>query len=378
MTDLSDLIVFWAVVAVRFFVPFAIPKFPLPAVLAALVADGIDQTIYQQYTELPLDKYQGYDKALDVYYQTIAYLSTLRSWTNRSAFRISRFLFYYRIIGVSLFELTGFRALLIIFPNTFEYFFIFYETVRLKWNPKRYGIAFLIASTAVIWVVIKLPQEFILHIIQVDTTEWIGENVFSGDSASTFIYMPGTAIISILLIVATVWLTRRIPPADWKASVSVDTHLAPLPAVNEDGGPPSPSRRLQFMELVEKITVVALVGIIFAKSLPDVRATGGEIAIGGTILLLISTAVSQWLSSRGTSWIATYVEFVAMLAVNLFLILLISFLLPSYDGSFNFINVVFFTLLFTVVITMFDRYKQIYRQRFAISQTGTEAQHVSG
>ena len=40
-------VVFVTVVALRFLVPLLIPKFPLPAILACLVIDGIDQTIFQ-------------------------------------------------------------------------------------------------------------------------------------------------------------------------------------------------------------------------------------------------------------------------------------------------------------------------------------------
>ena len=123
-------------------------------------------------------------------------------------------------------------------------------------------------------------------------------------------------------------------------------------------------RRYFSRALVEKIALVSLVGIIFAQILPDIRATSIEIAIGGTILLLISTAVSQLISRRGVSWAATWVGFIVIMVVNFSLIMMISFLLPSYDGSFNLVNVIFFALMFTVVITMFDRHRQIRLQRF--------------
>ena len=55
-----------AVVAARVLVPLAVFRFPLPAMLAALVIDGLDQTIFQTFTTLPLEGYQSYDKALDV------------------------------------------------------------------------------------------------------------------------------------------------------------------------------------------------------------------------------------------------------------------------------------------------------------------------
>ena len=42
--------------------------------LACLVIDGLDQTIFQTFTSLDLSGYQSYDKALDVYYLSIAYI----------------------------------------------------------------------------------------------------------------------------------------------------------------------------------------------------------------------------------------------------------------------------------------------------------------
>ena len=102
----TDLLIFVVVVGLRLFVPLLIPRFPLPAILAALVIDAADQTIFQNNTDLDLTGYQGYDKALDIYYLTIAYLSTLRNWTDPFAFGVARFLWYYRLVGVLLFELS--------------------------------------------------------------------------------------------------------------------------------------------------------------------------------------------------------------------------------------------------------------------------------
>src|SRR5262245_22461536 len=101
----SNLAIFLGVLATRLLVPLAIPRYPLPAILAALVIDAVDQTVFQTFTTLDLAGYQGYDKALDVYYLSVAYLSTMRNWTNLTAFDMSRFLYYYRLVGVLLFEL---------------------------------------------------------------------------------------------------------------------------------------------------------------------------------------------------------------------------------------------------------------------------------
>ena len=115
------------------------PVLPAAGPVACLILDSVDQSIFQQFPAIPLDGYQSYDKALDVYYLSIAYLSTLRNWTNQFAFRMSQFLYYYRMVGVIVFELTQMRTILFIFPNTFEYFFIFVEAVRLGWNPSTWA-----------------------------------------------------------------------------------------------------------------------------------------------------------------------------------------------------------------------------------------------
>ena len=133
----DDLLVFLLVVAARLLVPLAIPKWPLPTIVAALLLDAVDQTVFQTFTVLNLAGYQGYDKALDVYYLSIAYLSTFRNWADPAAFGISRFLFYDRLVGVALFEITQIRLLLLIFPNTFEYVFIAYEAIRFAESRRR-------------------------------------------------------------------------------------------------------------------------------------------------------------------------------------------------------------------------------------------------
>src|SRR6476620_5416727 len=115
--------VFVAVVGARFLVPLLIPRYPLPAVVASLLLDGVDQTIFQLFGYDP-PGYQSYDKAMDIFYLSLAYLAAMRNWDNLHAFAVARFLFYYRLVGAFLFEMTHERAVLLIFPNTFEYFFI--------------------------------------------------------------------------------------------------------------------------------------------------------------------------------------------------------------------------------------------------------------
>ena len=53
MNGTSDMLILFIVIAARLLVPLAIPRYPIPAGIAALVIDGVDQTIFQRFTTLP-------------------------------------------------------------------------------------------------------------------------------------------------------------------------------------------------------------------------------------------------------------------------------------------------------------------------------------
>ena len=100
-----------AIILSRILVPLLIIRFPLPAIVACLIIDAVDQSVFAAVApNADLSGYQNYDKALDIYYLVIAYISTLRNWTNQFALKLARFLIYYRLIGVVIFELTGVGA----------------------------------------------------------------------------------------------------------------------------------------------------------------------------------------------------------------------------------------------------------------------------
>ena len=87
-----------AIVVARLFIPLAIPRFPL-VIVVALVIDAVDQTLLAALTEVDTGEtgsYQSVDKALDIYYLSIAYLAAMRNWTSSAAFRVAQFLFYSR------------------------------------------------------------------------------------------------------------------------------------------------------------------------------------------------------------------------------------------------------------------------------------------
>jgi hypothetical protein len=338
-----DLIVIAAVVLSRFLVPLLIPRFPLPAILASLIIDAVDDTIFQFILGEQPEGYQSYDKALDIYYLAIAYVSTLGSWRNVVALGASRFLWYYRLVGVAAFELTGTRALLIIFPNTFEYFFIWYEALRTRWNALAFTAAHIITAVVLIWVFIKLPQEWWIHVAQLDFTDELKANPWMWGAMAL-----GVAI----LIPLAIRYLRMLGPPDWSLTFRVEDHLTRRPEPAVPVVEPLFSR-----VLVERIALTSLIGIIFAQLL-ELNASTLELVVALTVVIVVNSAVSQWLSRRGTTWRSLGVEFLVMSVFNFGVLLAYIGLRSSFEAEFETGSVFFLVLVFTLIITLFDRYRR--------------------
>ena len=110
--------------------------------------------------------------------------------------------------------------------------------------------------------------------------------------------------------------------------------------------------------LVEKAVLLGLLSVIFAQVLPDIRATNLGLVIGVSVLVVSNSLVSQWLRRRGRSWSTTGAAFLAMLAINVSLVMVDALLLHrGDDGDFPALNTLFFTVLLSLLIAMYDRFR---------------------
>jgi len=104
--------------------------------------------------------YQGFDKLLDQVYMA-AFLVVALRWTG-IARNVAVGLYLFRLAGFFVFEVTDQRALLLVFPNVFEFWFLLVAAL-LHWRPghafsRRSAVAWLAALTA-----LKEFQEYALH-----------------------------------------------------------------------------------------------------------------------------------------------------------------------------------------------------------------------
>jgi hypothetical protein len=343
--------VFTAVVGARFVVPLFIPRFPLPAILASLILDAADQTIFQSFGYNP-PEYQGYDKAMDVYYLAVAYLSTMRNWTSRPAVQVARFLYFYRLTGVVAFELSDWRPLLLIFPNTFEYFFIAYEVVRLLWNPTRYGLRYWITVAAVIWVFVKLPQEWWIHIAKLDFTDTLAAHSWLGP----------TLIVLLAAFVVGFWfvIRPRLPERDHSWRVAADPLPEDIDEAAERDRWVAVHSRLWSTGTLEKVVLLGFLWVIYAQVLPGITARPLPLFLGVAVFVVVNAAVSLGIARRTRSLESALGAFAARVVLNISLVLVASRFVDLHLG-----NAVFFVLLLSLITLLDDRYRPVHEVRFA-------------
>jgi len=372
----------WAVVVLvigaRLLLPFTIPYWPLPGAVACMILDSIDQSIFQQFPDIPLEGYQSYDKSLDIYYLAIMYMATMRNWVNPMAFKMSVFLYYYRLVGVVAFELSQVRALLFVFPNTFEYFWDFVEAVRLRWNTMRMGLWTVILSAAAIWVFIKLPQEYWIHIAQNDMTDAIKE-LFGVDPTDSWgaaignrpgLLVAAAAAVVVLLFVIYWIVTRKAPTGDHGIRLKADP-LPPECQGSELYRTAKAAEGLFDRALLEKVVLTGLISVIFAQYLlsDDVRSVGVLAFVAAFVA--VNALVSQWLARRGREWKSVGIELAGMFVANYAIVVglqLAQRVLGLIDTRTPLGLSLFFVFLFTVITVLFDRYRTVLTARGVLAK----------
>ncbi len=208
------------VVAARLLAPLLMFRYPLPGLLASIIADG-DRGPLHRFTDLSLEHYQLYDKSLDSWYLAVAYMSTLRNWADPTAIAIGRFLFLHRLAGVLLFTITGAHVFLFVFPAAFEAYFALYEGFRTRWSPARLDRRWLV-RLALVATALKLPQEFWLHIARRGTTAWLERNVFVEPSLRQVAWFALLAALAAIGIDLVRRVLRRLPPPDHPTRLGTD------------------------------------------------------------------------------------------------------------------------------------------------------------
>jgi hypothetical protein len=153
-------------------------RWPLAGGLLAILVDLSDLLLRDTLYLGGIPDYQAFDKWADQVYLGLFLIVALRwSGVERS---VAVALYLFRLIGFAAFELTGERALLLVFPNVFEPWLLTVAAVHhwrpgFRWRPT-VVVVVLLALTAV-----KEVQEWALH----------GVRLFDGISSLEFLNRVG-------------------------------------------------------------------------------------------------------------------------------------------------------------------------------------------
>ena len=149
----------------RLLIPTLMLQWPLFGVLFSTFADAYDWKLFPFSHTSDYFTYQRWDKALDLYYLFFA-LAITRSWENIPVRRIAAILFLYRLTGALLFFVTGWRAVLLLFPNFFENFVIFYLLyMKLFKQTKLFISPYLTAVLFSALIIPKVIHEYFIHYV---------------------------------------------------------------------------------------------------------------------------------------------------------------------------------------------------------------------
>jgi hypothetical protein len=350
-----ELLLVAAVVVVRLVAPLAILRYPLPGlVFSAFVIDSVDRDAYHAYLDITEMQYQRFDKALDTYYLCFAYLAMLRHWKSPTAVTIGRALFFYRLIGVAVFELTGLRWMLAAFPNAYEFFFLFYEAVRLRWRverltPRGWAVAAGVITAAV------LVKEVWVHVLIVDTATLVTEHL----TAAVIVLTVAVALAAI----AWMRVRHRLPPPDGRASWRVRTEVRdgslPLHALPARREPRTWLRATEAFVLVSLISVIAIEG--------TGRSADLRIVLPGALALLVlhsllGTVIERTPAARRS----TFGEFALLLAVNGAVVTLTGLALAALGVDLDPLSLILFVVPLTFFLVLYER-SLLTRERGSVS-----------
>jgi hypothetical protein len=146
--------------AIRILGSLPVLRWPLAGGILAILVDLSDLLLRDVLDLGGIPDYQSFDKWVDQVYLG-AFLVVALRWSGPER-AISVGLYLFRLVGFVAFELTGERALLLLFPNVFEPWFLCVAAIH-RFRPgfvwrRATTVALLAALTA-----IKEVQEWALH-----------------------------------------------------------------------------------------------------------------------------------------------------------------------------------------------------------------------
>jgi hypothetical protein len=116
--------------------------------------------------------------------------------------------------------------------------------------------------------------------------------------------------------------------------------------------------------LVEKVVLTSLVCVIFGEILPGNTASAAQLALVVSGLVVLNSVTSLALSREQISTERVPVDFLAVTALNLVALLL----LRAISSRFVLDHALFFAMLISLIVVLYDRYRPVRDYRVAAAR----------
>jgi len=150
----------WIIAAARLAGSLPVMRWPFYGAIVAILVDQSDLFMMNLIHLGGVTNYQAFDKYLDQAYMLTFLIVALR-WQGAER-KVAAGLYGYRMIGFVAFEFTRSRALLLAFPNLFEFWFLF-VTGRRQFNLEQRLQGKAMGVTLAALVALKFFQEYAIH-----------------------------------------------------------------------------------------------------------------------------------------------------------------------------------------------------------------------
>ena len=148
------------ILGARFIGSLPVLRWAFAGALIAILVDFSDLFMMNLIDLGGVRDYQSFDKLADIFYISSFMLVALR-WPSMQR-NVALVLFVFRIAGIGVFELIGWRGVLLFFPNVFDFWFLLVAGL-MRFKPTYQMNSRRLVFWIVALFVLKVIQEYILH-----------------------------------------------------------------------------------------------------------------------------------------------------------------------------------------------------------------------
>ena len=124
--------------------------------------------------------------------------------------------------------------------------------------------------------------------------------------------------------------------------------------------------RLRSAGTVEKVALVGLLWVIYARILPGTTATSVQLFLGTAAFVVANAAITLGAARSGRGADSAMIAFGVRVLLNVGLVTLAGWLLSSGAGRhLDPAGALFFVMLLSLITLLADRYRPVYEMRFA-------------